>query len=136
MPRQGWTKLTPAELDARGFSPSSERYRSPDGDVVSRRQYDNARYSDAGWRNRADFERRHDDPTYRHFQDVATRNLGLTRRQVDSPDGPFARHALKARAAGWGKGRAGRSAKGPMARFLVWLGMRDPTADYPVGGSP
>src|SRR4051812_29143537 len=113
MAREGWEKLPG----------SSERYRSPSGEVVSRRQYDNARFADAGWRNRADYERRHDDPTYRHFQDIAMRTKGLSRRQVDAPDSEFARRALAARAVGYGKGRAGRGARGPMARFLVWLGM-------------
>lgn len=125
MPRPGWTKLPG----------TAEHYRSPSGEIVSRRQYDNARYSDAGWRNRADYERRHDDPTYRHFQQIAERNLGLSRRDVERPDGEFAKRALAARNVGYGKGRAGRSARGPMARFLVYLGMRDPTATYPVGSS-
>lgn len=125
MARQGWEKLPG----------SSERYRSPSGEIVSRRQYDNARYTDTGWRNRADYERRHSDPTYRHFQQIAMRQLGLTRRQVESPDSEFAKRILKARAVDYGKGRRGRGAKGPMAKFLVWLKMRDPGADFPVGAS-
>lgn len=125
MAREGWQKLPG----------SSERYRSPSGEIVSRRQYDNARYDEAGWRNRADYERRHSDPSYRHFQAIAQRNLGLSRRQVEAPDGEFARRALAARAVNYGKGKRGRGARGPMAKFLVYLGLRDEGADHPVGGS-
>lgn len=134
MPRAGWTRLPG----------SAERYRSPSGEVVSRRQYDNARYQDAGFRNRADFERRHNDPTFRWLTDSIVRNAaaqsGKTTREVraaiDRPGTRTQRLILQARASGYGKSRAGRSPRGAMAKLLVLAGKRDPNATYAVGSTP
>ena len=136
MAANGYTKLTRGELERAGYSPTSERYRAPSGEIVSRRQYDNARYTAAGWRNRADFERRHNDPTYSHFIRKIARAQGTTRRAIDTPTSRDAKLLLKARAVDYGKTRRGRGAKGPMAKVLVAAGMRDPNATYPVGGTP
>lgn len=137
MAREGYRKLTRGELVERGLSPSSERYvHAGHRGTLSRRQYDNARYADEGWRNRADYERRYNDPTFAYMAAQAITNKGLSRRAVDAPGGEFAKLALKARAVGWGKGRAGRSAKGPMAKLLVYVGLRDPNATYQVGSTP
>ena len=137
MAREGYRKLTRDELRKRGLSPTSERYVAPgQRGTISRRQYDNLRYVDSGWRNRADYERRYQDPTYAYMAAQAITNKGLSRRAVDAPGGEFAKLALKARAVGYGKGRAGRSAKGPMAKLLVYVGLRDPNATDQVGSTP
>ena len=134
MPRPGWTKLPG----------SSERYRSPSGKIVSRRQYDNARYADAGWRNRADFERRYNDETYRFLVDKIARNASSqgagqirdVRHKIDHPGSATSKLILEARRSGYGKGRAGRGKSQAMARLLVLAGLRDPNATYPVGATP
>lgn len=137
MARAGYRKLTRDELRARGLPEGSERYAvAGKHGTISRRQYDNLRYEAAGWRNRADYERRYNDPTYAYMAAQAITNKGLSRRAVDAPAGEFAKLALKARAVGYGKGRAGRSAKGPMAKLLVYVGLRDPNATYQVGSTP
>lgn len=134
MPRPGWTKLPGA----------SERYRSPSGEIVSRRQYDNARYIDAGWRNRADFERRYNDSTYKYLVDKiahnAARESGKSSRElrakIDHPGSTTSKLILEARRTGYGKARAGRGKSQAMARLLVLAGLRDPNATYPVGATP
>lgn len=134
MPRQGWTKLPG----------TSERYRSPSGEIVSRRQYDNERYTSAGFRNRADYERRYNDETYRFLVDKIARNASSqgggqmfdVRRKIDKIGSPTSRMILEARRTGYGKGRAGRSKNQAMAKLLVLAGLRDPNATYPVGATP
>jgi hypothetical protein len=126
MARPGWERLPG----------SAERYRNLEtGDEVSRRQYDNSRYADAGWRNRADFERRYDDKTYRWALERLAQREGKSIRQLDRVGSPAQRQVLKARAAGYGKGRTGRGAKGDMAQLLAAMGLRDPGATNRVGGT-
>src|SRR4051794_31659127 len=107
MAREGWHKLRPGEA---GFKQGAERYRDPGGSVVSRRQYDNARYTSAGWRNRADFERRHDDATYRYLTDKIVQNAAREsgkssreiRRAIDRPGSQTSKLILQARKTGYG----------------------------------
>lgn len=126
MPRKGWKRL----------GGTAERYLSPEGEVVSRRQYDNLRAKAAGWDNRSQFERRYDDPTYLWAFQQYRREQKLTiqeARRQDRMGGQMNKKIRAAQVTGWGKTKAGRSATGPMARLLVDMGYRDPTATYAVG---
>lgn len=126
MPRKGWTKLPG----------TAERYLSPSGEVVSRRQYDNERAKQLGWENRSQFEARYQDTTYlwalRKYQRENKMSIGQVRR-LDRMGGPLSQKLRKAQATGWGKTKEGRSPKGPMSQLLIELGLRDPTATYAVG---
>lgn len=126
MPRKGWTKLPG----------TAERYLSPSGEIVSRRQYDNERAKELGWENRAQFERRYDDPTYlwawRRYMRENKLSIQAARR-ADRMGGRLSTELRKAQATGWGKTKEGRDPHGPMAQMLVDIGLRDPTATYPVG---
>lgn len=126
MARAGWERIPG----------SAERYRNLEtGDEVSRRQYDNSKYSDAGWRNRADFERRYSDPTYRWAIERLASKAGKPVRQLDRVGSSAQQQVLRARAVGYGKGRKGRGAKGDMAKLLASMGLRDPGATNRIGGT-
>ena len=156
MARSGYHKLTPAELSKRGLSPTSERYvrdrdlasfnrtRSKQGALdqsLSRRQYDNLRYVDLGWKSRDDFERRFDEghrdmAGYRRWRDAAIANGVATPNEIDRPGSEFNRRFLRARAHNFDRGRAGKRPGSAFAQFLVYVGLRDDRADFDVGGTP
>lgn len=126
MPRKGWTKL----------AGSAERYLSPSGEVVSRRQYDNARAKEEGWENRSQYERRYEDNTYLWAFRQYQRNNRLNIQQARARDrmgGELNKKLRAAQATGWGKTKAGRDPRGPMSQLLVEMGLRDPSATYAVG---
>ena len=126
MPRKGWTKL----------EGTAEQYLSPSGEIVSRRQYDNARARELGWENRSQFERRYQDKTYlwawRQYRRENNLSIGAARR-ADRMGGPLNKKLRAAQQTGWGKTAAGRDPRGPMSQLLIEMGMRDPAATYPVG---
>lgn len=123
MPRRGWTKLPG----------SSERYLSPEGEEVSRRQYDNLRAEAEGWGSRSAYERRYEDPTYLWATKRLAQEQGKRASQIDRMGSEANKKLLKAKRTGWGKSKEGRSPRGPMAKLLVEMGMRDPSATYAVG---
>lgn len=125
MPRKGWKKLPG----------SAERYLSPEGEIVSRRQYDNTRAEALGWHNRSEFERRYDDPTYYWAARKIANKQGVRIQKIDRMGSKESQVLLKAKRTGWGKTREGRSPKGPMAKMLVDMGLRDPSATYAVGNT-
>lgn len=49
MVKQGYRKMTPAELIDSGYSPKSSRYLSPTGESISRRKYDDIAAKDSGF---------------------------------------------------------------------------------------
>ncbi len=126
MPRKGWTKL----------AGTAERYLSPSGEVISRRQYDNLRAQAEGWDNRSQYENRYNDSTYLWAFQQYRREQKLSIQQARRSDrmgGAMNKKLRAAQATGWGKTREGRAARGPMARLLVEMGYRDPSATYAVG---
>lgn len=129
MPRKGWTKLPG----------SSERYVSPEGQVVSRRQYDNKRAQAAGYRNRSEFEARYEDPSYRWaIERIQLQKFGAineaNRKRIDRIGTQESQMIHKAQETGWGRvDRSDRTPNGPMAQLLVAMGLRDPSATYAVG---
>jgi len=126
VPRKGWTKL----------AGTSERYVSPDGHEVSRRQYDNERAKEQGWSNRSEYERRYEDKNYlwalRQYQRANKMTISQA-RAADRLGGDLNKKLRAAKATGWGKTQAGRDPRGPMSKLLVDMGMRDPSATYAVG---
>lgn len=129
--RRGYTKLPG----------TAERYRvASTGEVISRRQYDNRRYVDLGWRSRDDFERRFDEghsgmAGYRRWREAAIANGVATPNQIDRPGSEFNRLFLKARGDDFDRGGRRRGPRSPIAKLLVYIGLRDASATFPVGGS-
>lgn len=128
MPRRGWTRL----------GGSAERYLSPDGREVSRRQYDNERAKDEGWGNRSEYENRFKDPTYLWAWRQYQRNQKISvpeARKRDRMGGDLNKKLREAQRTGWGKTKTGRDPRGPMSKLLVDMGLRDPSATYAVGNT-
>lgn len=124
--RPGWTRV----------SGTAERFISPEGEEVSRRQYDNLRARELGWQSRSEYERRFEDPTYLWAWNTYRHNQKMTitrARQLDRMGQPLDRELLAAKRTGWGKTKAGRDPNGPMSKLLVDMGIRDPFAEYAVG---
>ena len=126
MPRKGWQRLPG----------TAERYLSPEGKIVSRRQYDNLRAREQGWESRSQFENRYKDPTYlwafRRYQRTHKLSIVAARR-ADRMGGPLNNMLRDAQRTGWGKTKEGRDPEGPMSQLLIEIDMRDPLATYPVG---
>ncbi len=114
-PLSGWTRL------------SAARYRSPEGEEVSRRQYDNARLRAIGFKSRSEREKLAGWSTGEKLaRDIAAKE-GRSVRAVKR-DPAFLRTAIGARREGMRGGP--RSAS---ARLLADAGLRDPGARNKIG---
>lgn len=134
-------KLTRSELEARGYSPSSERYLAPTDPradshgTISRRQAENERYVAGGFTSRAQYERRYQGKAGRklaRFEEEAIAQ-GQNVRQVRAPGSEFHRLFNAWRRVGF---KESGKKNTPSAKFLVHVGLRDPGAQYPVGSTP
>lgn len=116
-PVAGWTRL------------SAGRYRSPDGEEVSRRQYDNARLRALGFSSRSERERlaKQNESRLNYFARLIARQEGRTIREVKR-DPAF----VKASSSAMRSGMRG-SPKSGAARILVRAGLRAPDAPDRVG---
>lgn len=132
-------KLSPGELRALGYGPGTERYLAPDDPrsdshgTISRRQAENDKYTVGGWRGRADYERRYQGKMgkrYARFESEAILHGKVTTRRA----GPGS-ELSKLWTAYRGKPTS-RAPRGPLAKLLVYIGVRDPGATYPVGATP
>lgn len=140
-----YRKLTPAQLKRLGFSPTSERYirvgtTPAKKNTISRRQRDNLTHKYDAFGGRHNFERRYKVPSWRFFVEKLAESKGLgpsgERRLLNSATDPEARLAYQAAKAKLKGGRAARSPKGPLAKFLVDIGLRKEGATYDVGDTP
>lgn len=118
-PLPGWTKV------------SAARYRNPEGEEVSRRQYDNARLRALGFRSRAERERVSSDPQLRHFAQLIAQREGRSERSV-ARDPAYAKVAGEAYRTRMGR-RGGDEPGGAAARVLTMAGLRDADAENKVG---
>lgn len=132
---RGWRRVSESGRQGSGRRGRPvERFISPDGREVSRRAYDNARARAAGFKNMSEYERIAASPKFRNFARRYRDNKHPDRR-IDAVTGVgsrFTRMYVK----GPLRAPRGRSPRGPMARFLVFIGQREPNAQYPVGGTP
>lgn len=128
MPLPGWR---PLPKDHPSYEAKARRYLSPSGDVVSRRQYDNERLESSGWDSKADFDNRftaRKNRGYKRWIDAAERNLDIPHKQLAKVDSEFNQAYLRMRDDGFNQ-----SPDGTMAEFLVFIGLRRPDQDSPVG---
>jgi len=140
-----YRKLTPAQLNRLGYSPTSERYiRSGDTlakkNTVSRRFYDNLSTKYKAWGGRHKFERRYDIASYRFFVEKDAESMGLGPRQwrkiADDPRNSDNIAAFKAAMAKKRGGRAARNPNGPLGKFLVRINLRQADWTFDVGDTP
>ena len=108
----------------------AERYKTPSGETISRRQYENKRFRQVGWRSWSEYQREARKPQFRRWVEKASSTLG-PKRQLKSPQSEFSRMYIEAKRTDWK-----HDADGPFSDFLKWLGIRDEQADYPVGDTP
>lgn len=112
---KGWVRL------------SASRYRDPQGEEVSRRQYDNARLRALGFTSRSEREKLSGWSTGEKLAvDIAQREGRSTRSVKRDP--AFLRTAMKAKREGMRGGPRSASAK-----LLVDAGLRDPGATNKIG---
>lgn len=118
----------------------SERYATPDGREISRRQYENEKKALQGWKNWYDYQKTvTSDPQYRRWLTTTSGKDFDKRKKLKRSDSEFNRKYLKARKETGGrfdKVKKGRSPKGAFADFLIEADLRDDDAEYDVGGTP
>lgn len=127
---------------------SSRRYRTPEGEEISRRQYDNLRAQRAGFANRSDLERFRSSREGRMWRFKARSHdrgaRGDWELLADAREVERRRAALPPRAETDRHGRPVEARRdeddpdlvdpdGPLARLLVALGFRDGEAYWNVG---
>lgn len=118
----------------------SERYLTPDGREISRRQYENEKKALMGWRNWYDYQYTvTSDKRYRHFLTTTSGTDFSKRKSLKKANSDFNALYLKARKETQGKFGAhkkGRDPKGAFAQLLIATGLRDSRATYDVGETP
>lgn len=141
---KGFKKLSPSELKAAGLSPKSRAVLDTGtGEIISRRRYENLRIELAGrtnpqhygWRSWSDFQRSRKSPVYQHDLEKALEaHPDLTAKDLRRIDSEFNELFADARPY-WNKRKSAeyRNPNGPVATFLVYLGLRDEDAEYDVG---
>lgn len=112
---------------------SARRYRDPEGNEISRRQYEDERLRRIGWKNWTDYQntKRRNDQWIRD-QGIYTRKQGIKKRDV-GPDSEFARAYLAARK---DKGKDRYRHDGPLHDYLVLVGLRKEDDYWDVGDTP
>lgn len=102
--------------------------RAEDGSV-SRRQMRNAVARSSAFTSQSAYESLSRTPRYRRFAEILAGERDVRPNAVKGPSSEF---TDRFREVNWNDKRP----HGSLADFLVWLGIRDPNASYPVGGSP
>ena len=140
---EGYKRLSPSELKARGLSPRSRSVETPSGQVISRRQYENLRISSVhkstpetfGWKSWSQFQRSRNSPVYKYDMELALEaNPEITAKQMRRIDSEFNQLYSEARPY-WNdrKSKEYRNPNGPVANFLVYLGLRSEDDTHDVG---
>lgn len=125
---QGWQRLPKSHPQ---FSPTKRLYLSPQNEVVSRRQYDNARLITEGWESKADFDSRFSarkDRGYARWVSVASENLGVSEKELTRAGSDFNDLFLRARDDKWSN-----NPDGSFAELLEFIGLRRPDAAGDIG---
>lgn len=122
---------------ASGHGKGPERFVPPPGyagpigadGYVSRRQMRNAVARAHGFTSQARYESLSRTPRYRRFAEILADEEDVRPNAVKGPSSEF---TMRLRDVDWDD----KSSDGSLAQFLEWLGIREPNASYPVGGSP
>ncbi len=124
----------------------AERYRTPNGETVSRRQIENIAARKAGWSSWSEYQRVAQTRTYRNQLEMAVKGNGLpdtvkSYRTQAGYNSPFSRAYARFIKEGpvsnghWTSNHS-TSPDGPLAQLLVVQGYRDEDATYDVGETP
>lgn len=110
---------------------SSRRYRTPSGQTISRRQYENIRYGKAGFSSWSQYQRVTQDEDYYRWLGMAAQVNDLGIDDLREPDSEFNRLLAKA-----ADDDFSHKAHGAFHDFLVYAGWRNPDWDFDVGDTP
>jgi hypothetical protein len=112
------------------------------GQLLQRRQYENLRYSAAGWTSKSEYERvshghmknvPHEANAYRRFSLMYADEHGDENlRKVVGPNAAFSRAFVAA----YRDNFEDMTSDGPFAKLLTVMGVRDAEATYNVGDTP
>lgn len=121
---------------------TAQRYKNKrTGKTISRRQYENIRARSVGWRNWSEYQREAATDDWIRWRGIVARrnDLSYQNPKVSGMGSEFSEHYLKLKRARNG-GHPDLSIlydpDGPLAEWLVYLGLRQPDADWDVGESP
>lgn len=112
------------------------------GQRVSRRQYENLRYTQSGWQNKSQYEAvakqrppkgyPHEAKAYKRWMQDYAEETGKPLSALRGPDNPYS----EAFAAAFNDKFRDNSPDSPFAQLLVLIGLREPDAPYNVGDTP
>jgi hypothetical protein len=141
----GWKRLTPKEHRALGLSRRAERYRAPNGDVVSRRQVENVIARQKGWDSWSEYQRTAQTRTFQKQLSKAVVGKDLpdkpsSYRRLAGISSPFSVAYRDFMEEGDTAGRwQDTHSTGPdsaWAHLQIAQGMRDEDAEYDIGDTP
>jgi hypothetical protein len=116
-----------------------ERYRNKrTGKTISRRQYENLKARAVGWSSWSEYQReaRHDD--WMRFRGIAAHQQKLKPKRLGMTSEFSQKYLVMKRARNGGIHVAPDlyDPDGPLAEFLVYMGLRKPDAEWNVGDTP
>jgi len=137
---KGYRRLSPRELEGLGLSGKSRAVRTPTGDIISRRQFENLRLqsrtpNQAGWRSWSQFQLSRKSKLYQYDIGLALKNHPeVDRKEMRKIDSDFNRLYIESRPLFKDrKSNAYRDPNGLVAQYLTYLGLRDEGDAWDVG---
>lgn len=121
------------------LSGKSERYRNrKTGRIISRRQFENLRAKAVGWRSWSEYQRESRKDDWYRWRGIAAHKQGKKPRSLGMTSEFSANYVKLKRARNGGIHVAPDlyDPDGPLAEFLVYLGLRKPDDEWMVGETP
>lgn len=117
----------------------SERYRHrKTGRIISRRQFENLRAQALGWKSWSEFQRESRKDDWYRWRGIAAHKQGVKPKRLGMAS-EFAMRYVKLKRARNGGVHIDPNLydpDGPLAEFLVYLGLRKPDDEWMVGETP
>lgn len=110
---------------------SARQYRTPSGDVISRRAYEDIRVRRSGFRSWAEWQGLRRDPNYQRWLDATSQRLNVPKSELRRAESDFNKRFLRAKKSKWNK-KQGRQ----FDKFLQYVGYRTPDMGWDVGDTP
>jgi hypothetical protein len=123
---------------------TAQRYKNKrTGKVISRRQYENLRARSLGWDSWSEYQREAKKPDWIRWVGIEARREGLSATKKGNFYYPqfgmasrFAQNYIPLKRARDRDSSILYDPEGPLADWLVYLGLRQPDADWDVGETP
>lgn len=117
-----------------------ERYRHKrTGKIISRRQYENLKARAIGWGSWSEYQRESRKDDWIRWRGIAAHKAGKKPKAFATMSSEFSQRYLtlkRARNGGTYVAPDLYDPDGPLAEFLVYLGLRKPDAEWIVGETP